>query len=214
MSTPLGHIGRRCIAQNASKTCARSSLLSLSNARRSHQPLRVQTIASGQRLHSTSPRHSQSFSPLVPPNPLNLPKAQPAKHYRRTRKWLRRLFYLSSVLVGAHLVDRQFLHSSLTRSARTFALAIVVAIDYKISTFAAAIASFMARLTRPQTFANTHPLPTRSRHSMRAMPSDCSTYYIQMVVSTSRSAKRSRCRAQSCRRRSKRCSVECSMMRP
>jgi len=140
MSVSLGHVGRRCVTHNATKTCARSSLLSLSNARRSHQPLRVQTIASGHRLHSTSPSHHQSFSPLIPPNPLNLPKAQPAKHYRRTRKWLRRLLYLSGLLVGAHLVDRQFLHSSLTRSARTFALAIVVAIDYKISTLSAAIA--------------------------------------------------------------------------
>lgn len=144
MSVPFAHISRRCIAQNVTKTCARSSLLSLSTTRRSHQPLRVQTIALGRRLHSTSPSHSQNFSPLVPPNPLNLPKAQPAKHYRRTRKWLRRLFYLSGILVGAHLVDRQFLHSSLTRSARTFALAIVVAIDYKISTLAAAISSSMS----------------------------------------------------------------------
>ena len=77
-------------------------------------------------LHTTRPL-SQRFSPLIPPPPSSLPKAQPAKQYKRTRKWLRRLFYLSVLVGGAHLTDRYFLYSSLTRSARTFALGIIVA---------------------------------------------------------------------------------------
>lgn len=84
------------------------------------------------RTFHTSRVLAQRFSPLVPPPPSSLPKAQAAKQYKRTRKWLRRLFYLAVLVGGAHLTDRYFLYSSLTRSARTFALAIIVATDYKI----------------------------------------------------------------------------------
>lgn len=76
---------------------------------------------------------TQHFQPLIPPSPGSLGKPTPAKVYRRTRKWLRRLIYLAlgtSVLYG---IDRQFYASSITRSARTFGLGLIVAIDYKIN---------------------------------------------------------------------------------
>jgi len=90
------------------------------------------SLPSPTRFFHTSRLLTQRFSPLVPPPPSSLPKAQAAKQYKRTRKWLRRLFYLSVLVGGAHLTDRYFLYSSLTRSARTFALGIIVALDYKI----------------------------------------------------------------------------------
>lgn len=76
---------------------------------------------------------TQQFQPFAPPNPNSLPKAGPPKTYRRTRRWARRLIYLAlgtGVLYG---VDRQFYASSLTRSARTFGLGLLVALDYKIN---------------------------------------------------------------------------------
>ena len=76
---------------------------------------------------------TQQFQPFVPPSPSSLGKPTPAKNYRRTRRWLQRFLYLAlgtGVLYG---VDRQFYASSITRSARTFGLGLVVALDYKIN---------------------------------------------------------------------------------
>ena len=71
--------------------------------------------------------------PLIPPSPESLGKAQPAKHYRRSRKWLRRLIYTSAALGVIYLLDTQFYASSLTRSSRTFFCGVVVSLDYKIN---------------------------------------------------------------------------------
>ncbi|KKK15574.1 hypothetical protein ARAM_007434 [Aspergillus rambellii] len=57
----------------------------------------------------------------------------PAKTYTRTRRWLRRLFYLSLVTGVAYTVDTQFNAASLTRTARTFTLGLLVAVDYKVN---------------------------------------------------------------------------------
>lgn len=108
---------RTCRSQGSGFTVIKSLLVSSSSPTRTFHTPRIL---------------AQRFSPLVPPPPSSLPKAQAAKQYKRTRKWLRRLFYLSVLVGGAHLTDRYFLYSSLTRSARTFALAIIVASDYKI----------------------------------------------------------------------------------
>ncbi|KAL4743482.1 ABC1 family-domain-containing protein [Aspergillus similis] len=60
-------------------------------------------------------------------------KPVPARTYRRTRKWLRRIFYLSLATGIVYVLDNQFYASSLTRTARTFSLGILVALDYKIN---------------------------------------------------------------------------------
>ena len=76
---------------------------------------------------------TQEFKPFSPPAPESLPKPAPPKYYRRSRKWARRLLYLvvgTGIIYG---VDRQFYASSITRSARTFSLAVLVASDYKIN---------------------------------------------------------------------------------
>jgi len=80
---------------------------------------------------SIQPQQFQPFSGPPPPN--SLPTAAPPKQYRRIRTWTRRLVYLAvgtGVLYG---IDRQFYASSITRSARTFGLGLIVAIDYKIN---------------------------------------------------------------------------------
>lgn len=77
--------------------------------------------------------HPNEFRPLVPPSPSSLGKAAPAKTYTRTRKWLRRLFYVSLTTGAICVIDRTFYASSLTRTTRTFALGLLVAIDYKIN---------------------------------------------------------------------------------
>ena len=82
-----------------------------------------------------SRRHiqTQEFKPFVPPSPESLPKAAPARTYRRTRRWTRRLLYLALGLGTAYEIDQYFLYASLTRSARTFWLGLLVATDYKIN---------------------------------------------------------------------------------
>ncbi|KAL2008963.1 hypothetical protein VTN00DRAFT_7157 [Thermoascus crustaceus] len=77
--------------------------------------------------------HPREFQPFVPPSPSSLGKPIPAKTYRHTRKWLRRLFYLSLATGVIYGIDKQFYASSLTRTARTFALGLFVALDYKIN---------------------------------------------------------------------------------
>lgn len=56
-----------------------------------------------------------------------------AKSYRRTRKWLRRFLYLSLATGTVYVLDSQFYASSVTRTARTFSLGLLVALDYKIN---------------------------------------------------------------------------------
>lgn len=73
------------------------------------------------------------FRPLVPPAPNSLPKAAPPKTYRRSLKWARRLIYLSLFTGAVYGIDSQFYASSLTRTSRTFALGILVALDYKVN---------------------------------------------------------------------------------
>ncbi|KAL4975219.1 ABC1 family-domain-containing protein [Aspergillus desertorum] len=77
--------------------------------------------------------HSSAFQPFVPISPSSLGKPVPAKTYRRTRKWLRRIFYLSLATGIVYILDNQFYASSLTRTARTFSLGVLVALDYKIN---------------------------------------------------------------------------------
>ncbi|KAJ5153043.1 uncharacterized protein N7482_009521 [Penicillium canariense] len=77
--------------------------------------------------------HPGEFQPFVPPSPSSLGKPTPAKTYTRTRKWLRRLVYASIATGVIYGIDRQFYASSLTRTARTFSLGLLVAIDYKVN---------------------------------------------------------------------------------
>ncbi|KAJ5336460.1 uncharacterized protein N7506_004482 [Penicillium brevicompactum] len=84
-------------------------------------------------LHQLRHAHSSQFQPLVPPSPSSLGKPTAAKTYTRTRKWLRRFFYASLATGVVYGVDSQFYASSLTRTARTFSLGLLVAIDYKIN---------------------------------------------------------------------------------
>lgn len=76
---------------------------------------------------------TRSRAAFAPPTPESLGKAVPAKEYKRTRKWLRRLGYLAAFGVVGYVADNQFFASALTRSARTFALGLTVALDYKIN---------------------------------------------------------------------------------
>ncbi|RMZ81294.1 hypothetical protein DV737_g2570, partial [Chaetothyriales sp. CBS 132003] len=70
---------------------------------------------------------------FVPPTPASLGKPVEAKQFRRSRKWLRRIAYLALFGAAMYAVDKRFYASSLTRSTRTFALALTVALDYKIN---------------------------------------------------------------------------------
>ncbi|KAB8071702.1 ABC1 family-domain-containing protein [Aspergillus leporis] len=84
-------------------------------------------------LHSSRYVHAGVYKPFVPPSPAELGKPTPAKTYDRTRKWLRRLVYLSLAGSVVYAIDSQFYASSLTRTARTFTLGLIVALDYKIN---------------------------------------------------------------------------------
>lgn len=76
---------------------------------------------------------TQSFQPFAPPSPSSLPKPAPIKSYRRPRKWARRLAYVAIGVGILYGVDNQLYASSVTRSARTFGLGLLVAVDYKIN---------------------------------------------------------------------------------
>lgn len=76
---------------------------------------------------------TQQFQPFAPISPSSLPKAAPPKTYTRTRRWTRRVLYLAFGATVLYGIDRQFYASSITRSARTFALGVIVAADYKIN---------------------------------------------------------------------------------
>ncbi|KAK5950524.1 hypothetical protein OHC33_008467 [Knufia fluminis] len=82
-----------------------------------------------QRPFSTS-RHTRAFAP---PDPASLGRAQPARQYKRSRKWLRRLIYLGAFSGVVWAIDRQFYASALTRTAWTFGNGLYVALDYKIN---------------------------------------------------------------------------------
>ena len=76
---------------------------------------------------------TQRFQSFTPPSPESLGKAAPAKEYRHTIKWGRRLLYISAVVGVFCLIDTQLYASSITRSLRTFGLGILVAVDYKLN---------------------------------------------------------------------------------
>jgi aarF domain-containing kinase len=76
---------------------------------------------------------TQRYQPFVPPSPESLGKAAPAKQYRRSIRWGRRLFYISATTGILYLLDQYLYASSIARSLRTFGLGIVVAVDYKLN---------------------------------------------------------------------------------
>lgn len=76
---------------------------------------------------------TQRFQAFTPPSPASLGKPTPSKQYSRSRRWGRRLFYLSAFTGTIYLLDTQFYASSLTRSFRTFTTGLIVAIDYKMN---------------------------------------------------------------------------------
>ena len=107
------------------------------------------------RLYLRNPRLQRYVHPgtshgFVPPSPSSLGKPAPAKTYTRTRKWLRRLFYVSLATGAVYGLDTQFNALAVTRTARTFWVGLIVALDYKINfrpdpPFAESIASVHAR---------------------------------------------------------------------
>ena len=71
--------------------------------------------------------------PITPPNPAELSRPTPAKHYQKTRKWLRRLLWTSIVTGSTLVLDQQFNASSITRTLRTFHAGVLTGLDYKIN---------------------------------------------------------------------------------
>ncbi|KAI1002351.1 hypothetical protein K3495_g5851 [Podosphaera aphanis] len=76
---------------------------------------------------------TQRYQPFTPPSPESLGHPVPAREYRNIRRWVRRLFSISAVLVTIYLIDVNLYASSILRSVRTFGTGIVVAIDYKLN---------------------------------------------------------------------------------
>lgn len=91
-------------------------------------------------LRPLHPHHRRSlgtsgpFSPVHgPPPPSSLGAPQPARAFRRTTKWTRRILILVAAGGTLYLVDRQVSSSGLARSLRTFYTGLRVALDYKIN---------------------------------------------------------------------------------
>ncbi|KAL2418139.1 ABC1 family protein lscO [Exophiala dermatitidis] len=76
---------------------------------------------------------AQLRAAFVPPTPASLGKAVPAKEYKRTIKWFRRLAYLTLFGTVVYVLDKRYYASSLTRCTRTFVVGLTAALDYKIN---------------------------------------------------------------------------------
>lgn len=103
--------------------------LSSISPRPSRALLSQQILPTQRRLFSQS--HFRAA--FVPPTPASLGKAVPAKEFKRTRKWIRRLAYILLAGAAVYVMDKKYYASSLTRSTRTFALGLTAALDYKIN---------------------------------------------------------------------------------
>lgn len=95
---------------------------------------RAPPFASSIRTHASRAFSQKSkLAAFAPPTPSSLGQAVPAKQYKRIRKWLRRLGYLSLFGVTVYVLDNRFYASALTRTTRTFVLGLTTALDYKIN---------------------------------------------------------------------------------
>ena len=77
--------------------------------------------------------HTPDFNAFVPPSPSSLPKPAPPKYYPRTRKWTRRIIYITLGGIAIYGVDKYFLYASITRTLRTFLTSLITGLDYKIN---------------------------------------------------------------------------------
>nr|OQO32706.1 hypothetical protein B0A51_00084 [Rachicladosporium sp. CCFEE 5018] len=127
----------------ASKTLANPSAfardLTRHNIHRATLSTRSQTnhsqASSARRLTLplTLRRLQSQFQPLRPPTIAELGKPATAKTYRRSRKWLRRLIRTALVVGAVLAADQCFYDACLSRTFRTFANGLFVAVDYKIN---------------------------------------------------------------------------------
>lgn len=84
--------------------------------------------------HRRALQTAAPFEPLRgPPPPSSLGRPQPARAFRRTQQWTRRLAILLAVGGTLYLADRQVYASGLARSLRTFGTGVLVALDYKLN---------------------------------------------------------------------------------
>lgn len=73
------------------------------------------------------------FQPMRPPSPAELGAPKAAKQYKKGRKWTRRLVWLVAIGGTVYAVDNYVYAAGLTRSTRTFATTLLVALDYKMN---------------------------------------------------------------------------------
>lgn len=108
--------------------CVRRPVSSLSRSNHARQ-LQLQSF----NLTIRRSIQTERLTGFAPPTPESLGKAVPAKQYKRTIKWLRRLAYLTLFSAVVYTTDKTFNASALTRSLRTFRTAATAALDYKIN---------------------------------------------------------------------------------
>ncbi|PFH59455.1 hypothetical protein XA68_12287 [Ophiocordyceps unilateralis] len=73
------------------------------------------------------------FQPLRPPSPSELGAPRAARQYGSGRSWAPWLVGACAAGGSVYLVDRNLFGSGLARTLRTFAISLVVAVDYKIN---------------------------------------------------------------------------------
>ncbi|KAI1456793.1 ABC1-domain-containing protein [Annulohypoxylon moriforme] len=76
---------------------------------------------------------SASFEPLRPPSPASLGKPKPAREFKRSRKWGRRLLIVSLTTGVIYEIDNYAFAKGIGRSLLTFGTGLLVALDYKIN---------------------------------------------------------------------------------
>lgn len=105
------------------------------------QPSSLRRIAATPKPHLPAPtlqihfrpQSNGAFQPARPPSPESLGRPSQAKQYRRTRKWLRRLVRIAIASGIIYALDTRLYDASLSRSLRTFAVGLLIALDYKLN---------------------------------------------------------------------------------
>ncbi|KAK3996979.1 ABC1 family-domain-containing protein [Cladorrhinum sp. PSN332] len=132
---------RRDMANASSCLRCQSLVSSLISSASSTRPRRISRLPTALHLQPRPPRRllntggtsGSPFSPLLPPSPASLGAPRPARSYRRTTKWTRRILILSALFGTGYLIDRQIYASGIARSLRTFGTGLLVAADYKLN---------------------------------------------------------------------------------
>ncbi|KAL8296834.1 hypothetical protein RB597_006108 [Gaeumannomyces tritici] len=114
------------------------------------------TLAAAARSLQTAPSPGGAFQPLVPPSPASLGRPRTARTYDGARRWGRRLLLAAAILGAGYGLDRRVWASGVSRSLRTYATGLLVALDYKLNFRAVPLLSWLPWSGEPAPVEEVH----------------------------------------------------------